>query len=292
MTLFTRRISAIYLYFLPILIVFGMMHSCKKQNGVNDVLLKFSTPQVHFDTVFTSLPSITKRFTVHNRSNNEITTTIFLAGGKNSLYSINVDGMPGTHFKDVKIPKKDSIFIQVKVNINPENQNNPFLVTDSIVFFTGSHTQDVKLLAYGQDARYIIADPKTGYKIVAGENETVRWTKERPYVIYGSAAIDSTGTLIIEPGTKVYFHSGGRLWAYRYSKLEVNGTKDEPVLFRGDRLELGFDKDYAQWDRIWINEGADVTINNAVITNALVGVQVEPLYDGNITVTPNITVKI
>ncbi|MDR2971866.1 MAG: right-handed parallel beta-helix repeat-containing protein [Bacteroidales bacterium] len=290
---FARRIPVFYLYFFSIVICLCLAVSCKKIDDNNNVTFRFSYPYISFDTVFTSIGSITRQFTVYNPSKSDVKTTIYLAGGNNSSYSINVNGNPGTYFKDVAIRGKDSIFVFVKVNINPKNQNNPFLVTDSIVFMTGSRVQALKLYACGQDANYIIADQgpeNLRYKVVAGEHQTVTWTKERPYVVYGWAVVDSTGTLIIEPGTKVYFHSNSGLWAYKFSNLEVNGTYSEPVLFRGDRLESWFNEDYAQWSRIWINEGADVTINNAIITNAFVGVQIEPLptNDGPIYVTDNI----
>ena len=300
MTHFLRRIPVTYLLFLPLIICVCLAVSCKKPIDDN-VKLHFSyfnddkehltgtKLTVTFDTVFTSIGSVTRHFIVRNTSNNDIKTTIYLAGGKQSFYSINVNGVPETFFENVEIPKKDSIFIFVKVNIDPQNQNNPFLVTDSIVFLTGTQKQDVKLLAYGQDARYIIADTETGYKIVAGERQRVTWTKDRPYVVYGWAVIDSAGRLTIEPGTKIYFHHNSGLWAYRYSNLQVNGTLEEPVIFRGDRLEKWFDDDYAQWNRIWINEGVNANINNAIITHACVGVQVDPLPIGNsINITPNI----
>jgi len=295
MTYIVRRIPVTSLYIFSLLLCLALAVSCKKPNP-DSVLLRFSQPIVHFDTLFTSIGSITRHFTVHNPSNSDIKTTIFLAGANRSYYSINVNGVSGTFFKEMVIPKKDSIFIFVNVTINPGQQNNPFLVTDSIIFLTGQRKQDVKLLAYGQDARFIVADQGPAnlrYKVVAGEHETVRWTKEKPYVVYGWAAIDSTGTLIIEPGTKIYFHNNSGLWAYRYSNLKVEGTLDEPVLFRGDRLESWFDSDFAQWNRIWINEGAEVHINNAIITNAFIGVQVEPLPDGNtINVTSDSKVRI
>ena len=313
MTHFFRRFSGIYFYSLPLIIFFCWTVSCKKSTS-EDGLLRFSILNdgdstkyvidtkltVSFDTVLTSVGSVTRRFAVHNTSNQEITIkSIFLTGGY-SYYSINVNGVsgkPNTPFKDVTISKKDSIFVFVKVNIDPHNQNNPFLITDAIKFVTGTGEQEVKLIAYGQDARYIIADRiiknEDGnevfrYKVVAGEHETVTWTKERPYVVYGWAAIDSTGTLIIEPGTKVYFHNKSGLWAYRYSNLKVNGTINEPVLFRGDRLESWFDKDYAQWNGVWINEGVEASIHNATITNASIGIQVTPLLDDVVTITPNI----
>jgi len=288
---------------MPFVFAICTIISCKPPNPDNTILL-FSCLDnggnyqidtkitVTFDTVFTSIGSVTKHFKVHNTSNQDIITTLFLAGGERSLYSINVNGVPGAdannYFKNVEIPKKDSIFIFVKVNINPLNQNNPFLVTDAIVFLTGDIKQEVELIAYGQDARYIVADPSTGFKVVAGEHETVHWTKERPYVVYGWAAIDSTGTLVIEPGTRIFFHRNSGLWAYRYSKLEINGTLEEPVLLRGDRLEAGFENDFAQWDRVWINEGASVSIDYAVISNAFIGVQVDPLPNnkGEIAIVP------
>jgi len=305
-----NRISVTFLNILPLLLCLALAVSCKKPDA-DDVALQFfihndlhsdiqfPAPTVHFDTVFTSTGSVTRRFTVHNPSNSDVKTTIFLAGDHNgnSYYSINVNGRWGTLFKDEVIPKKDSIWIFVNVNINPGLTNNPFLVTDSIVFLTGQRKQDVKLLAYGQDARYIIAnqgDPSLRFKVVAGEHETVRWTNEKPYVVMGWAAIDSTGTLIIEPGTRVHFHNNSGLWAYRCSNLEVNGTLEAPVLFRGARLEPWFDNDFAQWSRIWVNEGAMVNINHAIITNAFVGVQVEalPYNDGTIDISHNSLVKI
>ena len=291
MTHHTRPIQATYLYVLSLIICLCWAVSCQKPGDAN-VNLKFSCENniLTFDTVFTSIGSITKHFTVYNPSKSDVTTTIYLAGGIKSQYSINVNGMSGTHFKDVTIPAKDSIFIFVMVNIDPGNQNDPFLVTDSIVFMSSQRTQDVDLLAYGQNANYIVADQGSGYmryKVVAGERQTVTWTKDKPYVVYGWAVIDSTGTLNIEAGTRIYFHSGSGLWAYRYSNLNVNGTLDNPILFRGDRLEAWFNDDYAQWDRILINEGANVNINYAVITNAFIGVQVDPLItDGVIPIAP------
>ena len=289
-----RPIQATYLYVLPLIICLCWAVSCQKPNGDSNVKLRFSCKNdtLTFDTVFTTIGSITRSFTVHNTSGSDVTTNIYLAKGKSSFFSINVNGVPGTDFKNVVIPAKDSIFIFVKVNINPKDQNNPFIVTDAIEFYTGTRKQEVTLLAYGQDAYYIVADKESGYKVVAGENQTVTWTKDRPYVVYGWAVIDSTGTLNIDPGARIYFHNNSGLWAYRYSNLKVNGTLEEPVLFRGDRLESWFNEDYAQWNRIWINEGAEVNINYAIITNAFVGVQIEPLLTSNIINVTDNTVKI
>ncbi|MEG1555840.1 MAG: choice-of-anchor Q domain-containing protein [Bacteroidales bacterium] len=267
------------------LLVMGIVlfPTCKKPNLDGNVKLSFSTPKITFDTVFTTIGSTTRSFTVHNTSKQAVSVDVFLAGGATSFFSINVDGVAGTSFQDVLIPAKDSIFIHVKVTINPANQNNPFLVTDSIVFKTEKNIQDVDLIAYGQDAHFIVADEWSGsmnYKIVAGANQTTYWRNDKPYVIYGYAAVDSLGKLIIEEGTRIYLHRGAGIWVYRYGNLQVNGTAENRVVFQGDRREAWFDSDYSQWDRIFINEGMEENkISYATIKNAFVGIQAEPLLE-------------
>lgn len=284
-------------YIFPIFIACVLLFtSCDKIEN-NTVTLQFSTEEITFDTVFTTVGTITRNFTVHNPSKEDILADIYLAGAPNSYFSINVDGLSGTDFRDVLIPARDSIFIHVKANLHPGNQNTPFLITDSIVFRHNGNVQDVNLFAYGQDANFIVADAGSGnlrYKIVAGAHETVHWTKEKPYVVYGWAAVDSLGTLIIEPGTEIYFHNNSGIWVYSYGNIQVNGTPDEPVNFRGDRLESWYDSDFAQWSRIWINEGhSENRISNARISNAQVGVQIEPLttYTRNKTTIENSIIK-
>lgn len=267
-----------------------------KPNIINTRKLVFSVDTLMFDTVFTTTTSITKSFTVYNPNSKAMAVDIMLAGGAQSYYSMNVDGVAGYEFKNVKIAARDSIFVFVKVLINPVNQNNPYLVTDSIRFSTESQQQFVQLVAYGQDAHFIVADHHGGidYKVVAHPHETVHWTNDKPWVIYGWAAIDSLGTLIVDAGTRVYVHKGGGIWVYRYGNIQVNGTADRPVYFAGDRREPFFTDDYAQWDRIWINESTtDNNINHAVITNAAIGLQVSILEEdlGNKTIVNNTIIQ-
>lgn len=271
---------------------------CNRHGFDDSVKLEFSTDTLMFDTVFTTVTSITRNFTVKNPSKNPVKLDILLAGAANtgqSYYSINVNGKAGTEFHDVEIPGRDSIFVFVKVNINPTNQNTPYLVTDSVVFFNTNRKQSVQLVAFGQDAHFIVADHggSMPYKIVAHEHEVVHWTNDKPWVIYGWAAVDSLGKLIIDPGTRVYVHGGG-IWVYRYGSIHVNGTVDHPVVIRGDRLEPFFDADYAQWDRILINEGTeDNLIEHAVISNAAIGLEVDILEEflGNKTIVNNTVIQ-
>lgn len=273
--------------------------SCNKDNIYEnkDAKLKFSSSLLTFDTIFTTVSSITKRLVLYNPYDGDLKTDIYLLGDNNSYFSLNINGVSAKKLTNVEVPAKDSIFIFVKVILNPNQQNTPFLVTDTIRFFTNGNTQNVELLAYGQDAHFIIPDRSLGslnYKIVAGEGEHITWTNDKPYVIYGYAVVDSVGKLTIEAGTKIYVHKKGGLWVYKGGCLHVNGTQDEPVVFQGDRLEEFFQDDYEQWDRIWINEGVqDNIINYAVIQNAFIGIQAEILDNdmGNKLVLTNTVIK-
>lgn len=267
--------------------------SCHRNNNIEGVKLEFSADTVMFDTVFTTITSSTRSFTVRNTTGSPVEVDIVLAGGKQSYYSMNVDGVPGTEFRGVEIPAHDSIFVFVKVNINPTDQNLPYLVTDSVMFYQKNRAQSVQLVAFGQDAHFIVPDHTGGslnYKIVAHEHEHVHWTNDKPWVIYGWAVVDSLGKLTIDPGTQVYVHSGGGIWVYRYGNIHINGTLDEPVTITGDRLEPFFANDYAQWNSLWINEGSeDNLIENAIISNASYGIHLESLeeYTGNKTIINN-----
>lgn len=284
----------LYLLLFVILVASGLtFNSCRHNQYNENVMLEFSTDTLMFDTIFTTVSSVTRSFTVTNPSPDPVKLDIYLAGGTQSYYSINVDGVAGTEFHEVEIPAHDSIFVFVKVNINPTNQNNPYLITDSVLFYNTQRKQSVQLVAFGQDAHFIIPDHHNvsmPYYIVAHEHEHVHWTNDKPWVIYGWAVVDSLGKLTIDPGTRVYVHHGGGIWVYRYGNIHVNGTFDEPVLIAGDRRESFYDTDYEQWSRILINEGRDDNIiNNAIITNASTGLDISSLteYLGNKTIINN-----
>ncbi|MBE0639175.1 MAG: hypothetical protein IH598_11700 [Bacteroidales bacterium] len=262
--------------------------ACQKDEDFNtspSVKLAFSSDTIIFDTVFVTVGSITQQIRVYNTSKERIKiSSIKLANGADSRYSINVDGQSGMQFNDVEIAGNDSLFLFARVTIDPSDATLPFIVSDSIVFETNGNVQDVDLVAWGQNARFILWDterpglPK--YKIVAGEGADTTWANDLPIVVYGYAVVDSTGSLTIEAGTKVHFHSGSGLWIYKGGSLKVLGTLEEPVYFQSDRMDGFYQYLPGQWDRIWINEGAvDNVINYAIIRNGFIGLQVETLQE-------------
>ena len=267
--------------------------SCRKDDKISDnpsFKLEFSADSVIFDTVFTSIGSVTKQLMIYNRADSRINiSNISLGQSSNSAYRINVDGLSGSSFYDIEIAPNDSIYVFVRVTIDPLDQNNPYVVEDDIYFLTNGNEQSVKLVSWGQDANYIVADTYIEglppFKIVADSLETIHWTADRPYVIYGYAVIDSYGKLIIDEGTNIHFHDGGGLWAYAEGVLNVNGTVDNPVTFQGDRLEEYYKELPGQWDRIWLMEntsGENHVIENAIIKNGFIGIQSESFINATL----------
>ena len=146
-------------YILPILLIF-FSYSCKKENiqSTENAILHFSNDTILFDTIFTSVGSITHQLTVYNNNNFDVTTNVRLSGNTEGNFRMNVDGESGNNIKNVIIGSNDSIFVFLEVTIDPTNTNTPYLVSDSILFITGNNHQDVDLIAYGQDAYFHTAN--------------------------------------------------------------------------------------------------------------------------------------
>ncbi|MGB0391483.1 MAG: hypothetical protein ACPGRC_00310 [Salibacteraceae bacterium] len=267
-------------------------NSCKKDVITDDpnARLQFSIDTLKFDTVFTSLGSTTKRFMVYNRNTeNVVISSIKIKGGNLSNFRINVNGQPGDA-TDIEIKGQDSMFVFAEVTVDPNTQNNPFVIFDEVEFKTNGNTQSVILSAWGQNAYYYkpnlfinglppishITDYPDYFPI---GGPVIDLPNDKPHVIFGFLMIDSAITLNIPAGTQLHFYDQSGMWAYRGSTLNVNGELGNEVVFQGTRLESGFDDIPGQWDRIFLNEGPnDHQINNAIIKNAFIGIQAEEFY--------------
>ena len=141
-----------------ILLIFTLLAiaftACRKEHHTSDdpnLKLSFSTDTVLFDTVFTSLGSATHQLKIYNHSDSDLNiSSIRLIGGDSSPYRFNLDGENGTEFYDKTIPAGDSLFSFMRVTINPNDLNTPFVVEDELEFVTNGNTQTVKLLAWGR----------------------------------------------------------------------------------------------------------------------------------------------
>ncbi|NOR76656.1 MAG: hypothetical protein GQ525_16050 [Draconibacterium sp.] len=256
-------------YLLQILIVaalFFALFSCEDDGYMTspDAQLLFSTDTIAFDTIFTTIGSTTQHFTVQNPYEESVLISrIRLAGGDFSSFRLNINGEVGNELYEIEVPAKDSIFIFVEVTIDPNGQNLPMVVQDSIEFTTNSNVQDIRLIAYGQD-----------FNLIKGERlETTTWTAEKPYLIYDYAFVDSSSVLTIEPGAKIFFHKGAGL--YVKGQIEANGTFQNQITFLPDRLEDSYENIPDQWNGIVLYSGShDNIFNFCTIKNANIGLQV------------------
>jgi hypothetical protein len=270
-------------FFVLLALLLPGFYACRDDGFDTDpsLRLSFSADSLLFDTVFTTVGSSTRSFMVYNNHNRRINiSSITLAGGADSYFRVNVDGSSGIRVENVEIGARDSIFVFVEVTVDPVNQDVPLVIADSLVFRMNDQVQDVKLVAWGQDARFIhpnYIDPVSGIRYHLFEQD-VRWTSELPYVIYGLAVVAPDLTLTVEEGARVHFHNNSSLIFLERSTMKVNGTAERPVSIQGDRLEPFYAEQPGQWGRIWFTATSrDHEINHAIIKNGTVGLHVDTI---------------
>ncbi len=293
-------------YFLQLLsiIILIAVSSCRKDfNTVpNFGKLEFSKDTVFLDTVFSNIGSATYNLKVYNRSSKSITIPeIKLENGTSSNYRLNVDGISGKDFKDIDILANDSMYVFVETTIDFSAVTDP-LYTDKVLFDNGNNQQDVDLITLVQDANFIFPSKNSmGIETLTidGKDSKIQgrfltdveliFTSEKPYVIYGYAAVPSDKTLTINAGAKIYFHKNSGLIVDEKGSLKVNGTLNEKVVFEGDRLEHRFNNIPGQWGTIWMRAGSKENVmNHTLIKNGIVGVLVDSI--GSIT-SPTLSIK-
>ena len=261
----------IYIIVLNVFLLIGF-NSCKKPLKYSKNHLEFSTDSLLFDTVFTTVGSITKNFKIYNNNNSPIKIDeIELMGGSNSPFRINIDGISGIFHKDIELRKKDSLFAFVEVTLQVNNVTNPLIISDSIRFKTNGKNQYVHLDVWGQDAYFHVNE-------LVGDSY-YPWLNDKPHVIYGLAAvgypeIDSNLTLTIPAGTQIYSHKGAVLLTYK-STLNIQGQLGNEVVFQGDRLESFYDDVPGQWFGIYLSQAKNCVIDYAIIKNGEVGIRVD-----------------
>lgn len=250
------------LLFLPVLFL-----SCKKQTFITDkdAALTITADTLRFDTVFTSVGSVTQYFTLVNSNSQKLQiSSIKLMGGSSSAYKINVDGIASPEVSNVEINAGDSIYIFVSVAIDPSLTGLPFIVEDSIRVNYNGNEKYVWLQAFGQNAHFL-----RNYFI---DTDTT-WTNDLPYVISGGIQVAQNSTLTIEKGCRIYLHADAPVIVD--GTLIVNGMVTSPVSFQGDRLDPAYRNLPASWPGIYFRKNSISNfIQYGVIKNAHQGITV------------------
>lgn len=303
-----------YIYILTTICLLVLWSSCRKdfEFSASTGSLEFSRDTVYLDTIFTNIGSSTYNLKVYNRSDDDILIpTVRLGLGDASQYRLSVDGLTGKTFEDIELLANDSLFIFVETTVDINNFPNPdgeYLYTDQIEFDSGGNLQEVELVTLIKDAVFIYPDRDNTTKIIEtltlnieGDQvetelqgrellpEELTFTNEKPYVIYGFAAVPIGETLTIDPGARLHFHENSGIIVQSGASINVNGTfsadqelLENEVIMEGDRLEPNFSERPGQWGTIWLLDGSlNNTFNYVTIKNALVGI----LCDGNADAT-------
>ncbi|WP_299818228.1 hypothetical protein [uncultured Pontibacter sp.] len=252
---------------LPLLLLLSVV-GCEPKDEIittdPDAVLRFSGDTVLFDTVFVSRGSITKRLKVYNPNKKAVKISeIALAGSGASPYQLTVNGIQSPLVNNLELRGGDSIYVLVKVNINPTDANLPFLVADSILFRTNGQLQNVKLVAYGQNA-YFHRKETTG---------TTTWKSDKPHVLLDTVLVQEGATLTIEKGTKIYGSTKSVLLVN--GQLLSEGTPEERVVFGGYRREAEYLTAPGQWEGIRIlTKSSNNSLKYTDIKNTLYGLRI------------------
>ncbi len=259
--------------------ILSWLISCQKETFIEspDARLYVSIDTLRFDTVFTTTGSVTGLVKVFNDNDQKLKLSyIRMGGGQSSFFRMNADGTEAQEVRDLEILAKDSLYLFVSVTINPNTNQLPFLVQDSIMIGYNGNEQKIQLEAYGQNAYFIRNGLVTA---------NTHFGNDLPYVILGGLLVDTNVILSIDKGARIYFHADAPLVVD--GTLEVTGTKKDSVIFTGDRLDEEYRNLPASWPGIYFRASSkNNLLQYAVIKNAYQGlVADQPSTNANTKLT-------
>ncbi|MBO2033927.1 hypothetical protein J4D99_21215 [Siccationidurans ginsengisoli] len=172
--------------------------------------LAFSADTVKFDTVFTTIRTVTKRLWVYNRNPRAVNVDLIsLDNPAASPYTLIINGDMKQTANGIYIRGNDSLLILVRAQLKDGGQSGPaknLVVQENLNFRTNGQDQRVLLRSFGQNI-YLHDGTSQPLALPCG---TV-WTKDRPHVLYGTVVVPQGCTLRIKPGTRIYAHAGAML---------------------------------------------------------------------------------
>jgi len=254
-------------FILLTVLIASLIMACKKEGFIEgpNASIHLSEDTLFFDTVFTTTGSITQFFRIFNDNDQKLrVSNVSLAGGSASPFKINVDGTPGPAVSNLEIGANDSMYVFVSVQINPDAANLPFIVRDSIRIDFNGNTRWMQLEAWGQNANFLRSTKLTG---------NVVWTRNLPYVILGGIQVDTTASLTIQKGTRIYLHADAPFVVDGTLKVQGSSHDTDRVYFSGDRLDEPYKDFPGSWPGIYFrSKSHDNQLDYAVIRNAYQGI--------------------
>lgn len=270
---------------------FCVFNACMDETFRTDpdtnVVLKTDT--LAFDTIFSTVGSVTRYFKIHNPYTSSIKVAkIQLEGKAGKTFRLNIDGESKTEAENLEIGPKDSLYVFVEATVNPTNplEISPFIIEDYVHISMPGGMSKVLLSVYGQNANYIPSSKQQKIYSLCTDFNTIVFDDPKPYVIYGGLVVDSCH-LEIPAGARIYVHGGigevnGAYYNYGFigvtknGSLKIEGDAANPVVIQGDRLEQAYENISGQWAGIYaLADAQNISIKHAEIINSIVGIQMD-----------------
>lgn len=253
-----------------------MMAACSDDDSFSTStgnLLSFSTDTLRLDTTFSNVPTPTKTFWVYNNSGDGLRlANVRLAQGNQTGFRVNVDGISldasnGYQANNLEVRNKDSIRVFVEMTSPINSATTPQQITDNLIFTLESGVQQkVNLNVYSWDA-----------ELLKGLNVTTNTTLtgSKPIVLQDTLKVTAGATLTIPAGTTLYFSNKAAIDVH--GTLRCEGTADNPVKLRGDRLDWMFS--YLPYDRV-SGQWRGIHFHKDSYDNVLMYTDLHSAYDG------------
>jgi hypothetical protein len=240
--------------------------SCDDQDEVPatqaNINLLFSTDTLLFDTLLTDRLSVTKRLRIYNPNTEAISISeISLSVG--TEYSLIINGAEENQAEDLLLMGKDSLLILVKLTVDKQDLDDPYLIKDIITTYWNGNIQQTLLMAWGQDAIYM------GNEILCD----MTFTADRPYVFYDSVLIDVGCLLTLEAGATLLFDANAPLLVA--GQLIAVGDSSHPITFRNSRWDIDYRIAPGQWPGLHFLIGSQNNLlDYTIIENAITGITI------------------
>lgn len=236
----------------------------EEQLSASPVRLAFSADTLNFDTLFTTEKSVTRRLWVYNPAENAVRIDrLSLQSGADSPYTLYVHGSPAKSFQNIRLLGVDSLLLLVEALLPNTSDLQPYSSPDAIVFENQQLSQQIPLVSFGQNARFVAEEVLPCNTV---------WKAGLPYIISSSVLVDSLCTLKIEPGAHIYFKPEASLFVK--GTVLAEGDSANQIVFQNQRQDGLYAQAFGQWGGlIFLESSKNNKLSYCNIRNAETGIR-------------------